>query len=298
MPQHVAAEAVEAESIEWILLDSDWVFTGKVTDVQIALGRDGRKYQAVTVAVDKTLKGKHWEHARFVLRPWQGTVGESWKSEAKPMLFCLMQAQRQKDKAKLPETAWVVREDGNSGSVILLDRAKAAAAARTIPVLTRDFQVLNDPDAILKHIASALADSAENGAPRSRRITVPANTPVFDKLWAEGAVWLTVPVDRRLEEYGRRLCRMPPSLTRAEGASILSHFKNDENIELLKSLLKDESHSIEVTMRSAPGKKLETISRKKVYEVRRSAYDVLREFGVQVERPVLEVPLDSEPSKR
>ena len=291
------AEAVDADSIDRIVLDSAWVFKGKVVGADTVLGKDGRKYQIASVAVEKTLRGKHLDQAKFLLRPWLSMAAEAWRAEGKPMIFCVSQTARQKDKANLPDCDWIVNESGNSAWVVLLDGV-TDGRLRTHRVFTRDFKVLSEPDAIVKYVAGALSEDPNETSPRFHRTTVPPNTPVFEKLWAEGRVTLAVPVDKRLEEYGRRLCQLPPGLERAEGAEILRHFKNDENIKILKSLLADDSTSVRIVARGGTDKKVAS-TRTKVYEVRRAAYDALRELGVDVKRPILEVPLeDDKPAKR
>jgi sugar phosphate isomerase/epimerase len=99
-----------------------------------------------------------------------------------------------------------------------------------------------------------------------------------------------VPVDKKLEGLGPALCASAGYFDRIEGAKILRYFKNDRNADILKRLLKDPGFSIAESGRFTKDR-FEFSSRKKVYEVRRIAYEALREFGANVDVPVIEVPL-------
>jgi hypothetical protein len=292
-PSKAAAEIAIGESIEWVVLDSDWVFTGKVIGVEKATGEDGKTYDLATVAVAKTLKGKHADRATFVLRSWIGAIAKDWKREGNLMLFCLVRRDRQKDKDELPAMMdWVIRDNHNDPSAVMLGKT-TLEWPRTVPVLTQDFQVLTDPDAIVKRVEKALSAASKDGSVKPHTVDVPADTAAFKKLWSGSAVWLVVPVDEQLEAMGRKFCASPGYYERKEGAKILRLFKNAKNIEILKSMLDDPSFSTQERSRSVPGKKeFELVYRKKVFEVRRLAYEALRDFDVRVVRPVTEVLLE------
>jgi hypothetical protein len=162
-----------------------------------------------------------------------------------------------------------------------------------IPVLTRTFEVLTEPDAIVKYAEETVKAAPKDGTPRAHTLEVPANTAVFKKLWARSAVFLIVPVDGKLEVLGQKWCQSRSPRQRAEGAKILQNFKSAKNIGFLKALLNDP-HTAEATLhRTVPGKaELEQVYRKKVYYVRQAAYDALRELGAEVQRPMLEELLE------
>ncbi len=125
---------------------------------------------------------------------------------------------------------------------------------------------------------------------------------------------VTVPVDDRLEKSGRRWITAPDevlrqlnfnqvrdekqregwraferSLLRREGVKALKYFQSDENIVLLRGLLNDPAWS-NYEFERADGTEIE----KKRYFVRKAAYDVLKNWGVAVERPVIDEPTDDE----
>ena len=83
-----------------------------------------------------------------------------------------------------------------------------------------------------------------------------------------------------------------------DGAEILRHFKNETNVQLLKSLLNDPCEGEERSYGPVAGKtEWQQLYRKKIYPVRQAAYDALQEFGVSVDKPVLEVLLEGTDGK-
>jgi hypothetical protein len=185
-----------------------------------------------------------------------------------------------------------LREDGNHPDAVLLGKSKHFWTG-CIPVLTRDFEVLTDTNAILQFVERTAKAAVKDCPPLSHTVDVPSGTAVYKKLWSRSSVRLVVPVDEKLEALGRSWCKSPSFWERREGAQILRHFKNETNTDILKALLADPS-TLESTMhRTVPGKiELELVYRKKLYAVRQAAFDALREFGVKVDRPVLEELLE------
>jgi hypothetical protein len=124
-------------------------------------------------------------------------------------------------------------------------------------------------------------------------LAVPGDTAVYKKLWSGSAVYLTVPVDEKLELLGQKWCKSNSICERAEGAKILRYFKNEKNIGILKSLLNDPNSAESTLHRTVPGRsELELVHRKKVYYVRQAAFDALRKLGSEVAKPVLEELLE------
>ena len=292
LPAGGAAEIAVGESIEWVAADSDRVLSGTVVRVDRVPGQDGKAYEVATVRVSRTLKGQPVAEVKFLLRDYNGPVAKQWRAMKLPLLFFLVARERANEPGFPPGVEWVLRDDHNNHRAVLLGK-RDERWTFTIPVLTRDFDVLTEPDAILKRVETAVR--AQPGGPKRRPHTlgVPPDTAVFKKLWARSAVFLTVPVDRELEALGRRWCRSPSYIERIDGAKILGHFKNEGNIKLLKALLADPDYSTAEAARTVPGQaELVLLYRKRVYEVRRIAYETLRWFGVEVRRPVLEELLE------
>jgi hypothetical protein len=293
LPGRARGQIVIAESIEWVLATSDRVIVGQVVKVGQVTGPDKKDYQAVTVAISRTLKGAHADRETFLLHPYiYRGYARQWLDEGLPILLCLVK----NDGKRLPlppeKFAWVLREDGNGPNAVLLGKSKHYWTGSS-PVLTRDFEVLTEPEAILKFVERTVKAAAKGPARRSHTLDVPGGTAVYKKLWSRSAVRLIVPVDATLEALGRRWCKGEGAWERYEGARILRHFRNETNVGLLKSLLGDPSTSEATLHRTVPGKvELELVYRKKLYYVRQAAFDALREFGVNVDRPVLEELLE------
>jgi hypothetical protein len=292
LPTSTRAEIVVAESIEWVLANSDHVIVGKVVKVDKVVGQDNKPYEAATVEVARTLKGAPADRVTFLLHNYNGPYAKQWMDEGIPILFCLVK----NDGVRLPfprgRFAWILREDGNHHDAILLGKSKHHWTG-CIPVLTRDFKVLTEKDAILKHVQQAVKAAKQDRRLRSHTVDVPARTAVYKKLWSLSAVELLLPVDEELEALGRSWCKSESPYERNEGARILRHFKNAENIAILKSLLNDPNTSEATLHQTVPGKvELELVYRKKLYYVRQAAFAALQEFGVKVGRPVLEELLE------
>jgi hypothetical protein len=298
LPAVAGAEIAIAESIDWVVADSDRVFAGKVVQVETVAGKDGKKYEVATVAVATTFKGEHSARAAFLLRYYNGPIARDWLADGIPMVFCLVKKARVARERGLPAGfAWVLRDDGNNHCAVLLGKSKRRWTF-TVPVLTREFAVLTDPDAIRQRVAQAARAVKKGQVPRRHTLMVPADTEVYRKLWSRSAVMLTVPVDDHLEALGRHWCASRSYGERIEGARILGYFKNEKNIRLLKALLRDPDSSIETQHRTVAGRReMVLVYRKRVYRVRQLAYEALRAFGVEVERPVLEQVLERGPAR-
>ena len=213
-----------------------------------------------------------------------------WKDEGVPIVFFLVRNDGRRVAVPADKCAWVLRDDGTGVGAVLLGKSKNDWTG-CIPALTCNFEVLTDQDDIVRLVERSVKAAGTGSVVRSHTVDVPDNTAVYQKLWSGSAVWLVVPIDAQLEELGRRGCKAESPLERSDGAKILRHFRNEKNIGLLKSLLQDPSTSEETAHRIVNGTS-EVIYRKKRYYVRQAAYDALCEFGVKVDKPVLEELLE------
>ena len=153
-----------------------------------------------------------------------------------------------------------------------------------LEVLTADFTLLRDPEAVVQ----AARDTVRRMPSNVKRIhtfgmEVPREAVAGSK-WNKyyetgGYLVLSVPVDERLEKRARAAIRSGSFRKRAEAARILRYFRSDENLERLRTLLDDpgwdyvrhaeENQGIEV----------------RIYGVRQEAYRTLESWGVDVEKP-------------
>lgn len=294
VPVPARAEVVVAESIEWVLASSDRVLIGKVVKIDKVTDRDNQQCQALTVAVTRTLKGAHSHHVTFLLRPYISEYGyaKQWQEEGIPLVFFLSKNDGKRISIPANKFAWILRDDENGPNAILLGKSKHHWTG-SLRVCTRTFDILKVPNTILKYLEDVQKASGKEKNPKGHALGVPGGTAVYKELWSLSAVFLIVPVDRKLEELGQKWCGSRSPHTRTEGARILRHFKSEKNIAILKLLLADPATAEETRHETVPGRnELEQVYRKKVYYVRQAAFAALQDFGAKVEKPVLEVMLE------
>ena len=214
-PQSARADPHVARASSGILADSDWAFSGKVVGVETVSGPDKGRYEAATVEIARTLKGKAADRATFLLRNYNGPAAKGWMDDGVPLVFFLVKRTRAKETKDLPEGyQWLLRDDGNNHSAVLLGKT-----SRTFPLtvlaLTRDFNVLKDPDAILERLSKATRSVRRwSKEVRGHTLLVPGRTPVYKALGSlDGGVVLTVPVDEELERLGSAGVWRPPPLS-------------------------------------------------------------------------------------
>jgi hypothetical protein len=262
------AEEAEVDSFELEVADADSVVVGKVVKVETAIA-DGHEYDVLTVAVSEIFKGPSDTKVTFVQHALVGAVARDWMVDGVPLLFCLVKREHlPRDHRPPGQFPWVLH-----AGPLLMGQAKRAEPHTAI-ACTRDFKVLKDPAEIVRRVERTLC-RLPRGKPVERHgIDVPDGTAVWDAVNDDSAVTLFVPVDEQLEELGRSWAASPDFIRRIEAARMLRHFKNERNIRILKSLLKDPGYSVENESW-------------RCYDVRREAYEALQEFGVPVAQPVL-----------
>ena len=291
LPASAQAEIAIAESMEWVLANSDRVIVGQVVKVDKVTGPDIKEYEAATVAISKTLKGAQADRETFLIQYYNGKYAQEWMDEKTPILFCLVKNDGKRTPFPVAKFQWVLRDDGHYNDAVLLGKSKQTWTGST-PVLASHCEVLTEKKAILKFVEQTLKAAVQGRAPRSHTLDVPSETAVFKELWSGSVVELIVPIDENLEELGRYWCKSASYNKRTEGAKVLRYFKNEKNIEILKSLLGDPITVI--VSQEEPGKdgRMELVYRKNLYFVRQAAFDALHELGVNVPRPVLEELLE------
>ena len=213
-------ESVVAESIETVLGSSDQVVIGKVTKIDKLAGLDTKDYQVVTVAVSKTLKGKHSDQVTFVI--YKGHAPQ-WQEEGIPIIFCLMKNTGKQVSFPADKFEWLIRSDGYGPSTILLGKSKHYWT-HCRPVFTRDFAVLTDREDIVKFVEATLKAAPKDRVPPNHSLAVPGKSAAYKKLWSGSSVFLIVPIDEKLEVLGRRWCKSTSSSEREQGARILGFF--------------------------------------------------------------------------
>jgi len=294
-PARAKAEIAFGESVEWIAADSDRIVIGKVVNAERATGQDMIVYDIATISITQTLKGEKAASATFLVRSFLSGVAKHWMKDDVELLFFLVKRERSTETEKLPKNCdWIVRDDHNHACAIYLAKIDRPSAY-SFPTYTREFEILTEPRDIVKQVENFIASLPKDWSAKSHKVETPWNSTVQKKLYSGSTSFLTVPVDEQLEKIGRTWSKSDSSKQRLEGAKILRYFKNDINIEILKSLLDDPNFSDATMHKSVPGQAaMALVWHKKLYHVRQAAYDALREFHIEVTAPILEEPLEGE----
>ena len=164
----------------------------------------------------------------------------------------------------------------------MYDTRVIALTDEPLEILTADFQLLRDPEAVIR-IAKETVSRFPAGVRRVHTfpVSVPREVVIGTKWESSGGLELAVPVDERLEKRAQDGILSANFLTREESARALRYFKSDENVARVKTLLNDpgwgyfkhpsQNNGIEV----------------RHYGVREAAFGTLKSWGVNVEKPVI-----------
>jgi hypothetical protein len=171
-----------------------------------------------------------------------------------------------KDYAKAP---FALRP--HDGAALALDGAAPDRA------YSSSFAVLDTRAAIL----AATRAGATSTATTSHRLDVPYDAPAFNALYSGSAVWMTVPVDARLEQLALGWTAAKDLATREEGVAALAHFRTPANIAVVERLLSDPDFAIVQESGKKPVKR---------FLVRARAHQVLDAWGVQHAAPTIDAP--------
>ena len=277
VPATAVAEINVADSVEWMVADSDLVVRARVVAVTSRRGPGQVRYERATLQVSETFKGPASTGFEIVTRDLGAAERPSrWRAtNADLILFLVDSKRRAADDPELAKAAFALRRGSHDGAFIRLDSPGRVAFPMNQKALTARADI----------VSAVRAAGRFRGASKASpfRFDLPGNSPAFRRLWAGSAVWLMLPIDSRLEAMGRSLIRSKQLGDRAEGARALAHFKKPSNAVLLERLLAD------------PGSHIETRAggqRTRVFPVREIALDALRRWGRARNRaPTVRVPL-------
>jgi hypothetical protein len=308
-------------SLDLLVAQADVIVRGTIVDVGRGPAINNMVTCVVTLDVRETLKGKESKRLTLVAHQHeQGRTLEQWRDAKSDLLLFLNRraAEKPKNEPALPTAAEQIAAHGTDLFLGALGSQKIALGPRVPddwapppPIFTTEMRLLKTPDDILKTTRALVAEDRGQNPVRVHSMDMPRS--VADRLGTSGdANRFYVAVDRHLETLARRLIATPmefvPSAEeirwkpktdedrkrleadrqfsagrlRAEGAKALAYFKSAENIAALKPLLKDDASLIEHPPAGDNAKPV------RVYYVRAAAYEVLRQWGVDVEpKPVL-----------
>jgi tryptophan-rich sensory protein len=278
VPPLAQAELMVGESLEWIVADSDLIVTGSITKVEVFEDERKVSLEEATVQVNETIKGRTTEPLLFLVR----CVGinekpSKWQEEGVELLLFLVKSSRYE--ALDPEyrkSDFALRLWGAELSFVRLNNRPQTG------LFTMDFDVLEKRNDILKAVRSA-ANCRPTSLPPEHRVEVPFDSEVFRTLYSGSSVRLIVPADERLETRARHWLKSEDPETRQQGASAIRYFESPANTELLRPLLSDNAFM--TTTRNEVSTQ--------VYYVRAAAFETLSEWDVDVQKPVIEVPVNA-----
>jgi tryptophan-rich sensory protein len=277
-PQLAHAELMVGESLAWIVADSDLIVRGTIAKVEAFKDEQETAWEQATVQVNETIKGKTAGPPTFLVR-CVGTKEKpsKWQQEGVELLLFLVKSRRYESldpdyrKIDLALRLW--------GSQLSFIRSNNKPQTG---LFTMDFNALKRRNDILKAVRSAAAYRPDNRPPE-HRVEVPFESEVYRTLYSGSSVRLVVPADERLALRARQWLKSEDREARQQGALALSFFKSPEHIDLLRPLLSDPAYL--TTTRG------EVSTR--VYYVREAAFKTLSDWNVDVETPVIEVPVDA-----
>ena len=251
-----------AVSIECTIANADLVFVAKLVDFGFEQQVEDLKFYEGTIEIEETLKAgifqdEPYRKLQVRLPHYSRTVLTHWQEHSIRLLV-------------------TVNEDDLDATRVI------ALTDEPLEILTADFQLLRDPEAVIR-IAKETVSRLPAPVRRIHtfRVSVPREVFVETQWKARHGMELVVPVDERLEKRALDGILSVSVMTREESARALRYFKSDENVARLKTLLNDpgwgyfkhpaENNGIEV----------------RDYVVRAAAFGTLKSWGVKVEQPVI-----------
>jgi hypothetical protein len=260
-----------ARTVEYVANNSFLVMLARVVEVE-AVEADGRKGDTspcvAVFAIDEVLKGMH-ETRRKLTVPAPVRIVQQWKDESRQVL--------------------VAMQDGDAAF------AAIDLGSDSLAEMTSDLTLLTKPDEVIRCYREAIRRSPGVIRTLSAGLRVPPEIAKRVEKWKEyHGVQATVPVDETLERMARKYLLSEDYLQRCEGARALQHFRSDENIARMKELLRVPGTSIVWHAEQNEGVEV------RVYGVRTAAYETLKYWGIEFEKPVLreEIRRETEKKKR
>lgn len=266
--------SIVVESLEAAIADSDLVVVGKLADIKRVRDKNKVIWSTVTVEVADVIKGEKPEKLTFIAahdnEPASNKLGDLVDMHI-DAIICLVKSDRYKSKGEDYGTVpWALRIPQFEIDQTVIDLTGKTGGL----VVTMDARLLTARDDILKAAKAAVAMVPAGKPVTLARFRAPASTELVSKLAGGDAVWIFAPIVPKLEEQAKEWLKSKDITYRVEGTRILNFFKSDANTAILKSLLEDKQSTSD--------------GKTKQYPVRGAAYDVLKQWRVEVMRPLLE----------
>jgi hypothetical protein len=258
---HAQPIGTSTASIECTIANADLVFVAKLVDYGSKKQFNGIAYHEGTIDIEETLKDDIFHDEPYrklsVRLPYYSESDlANWKDHSLRLLV-------------------TVNEDDMYGTRVI------ALTNETLEVLTADFKLLRDPEAVIR-IAKETVRRFPVPVKRIQTFRLSVPREVFAGTHWESFHYLnlTVPVDERLEKWAQDGIRSERYTTREESARALRYFKSDDNIARVKSLLNDTKWAYFKVASENNGVEV------RHYGVRQAAFGTLKFWGVNVDQPV------------
>ena len=247
------------ESIDLTALKYKTIVVGRVTKLEDAGDRTGYQNSA-TIEVEKTLKGTATSPFQVPL-DWPPSMYKRQMTNSSRLLVAIPLSRKSRT------------------AIFELDQ-KPFLASRS------DFSLIPDTDTFIQVLSDLIA--THHGEVDERMETIRAARDV-----AKEAAWtsaygreefyvLCVPIDQALEKIAWDKLKSDEYSREAEGARYLKYFKSPENIERVKGLLNSPNSIIMHGSEESFG------ADDRLYYTRRIAFDLLKEWKVEVQTPILQ----------
>lgn len=262
------------ESIEWMVADSQLVVTGRITNIEPIESDDWHTLYHATISVDSTIKGPRRKQVQIVVdsRKDPGHTAQ-WKKEGARLLIFLQESKYLAGGgvSYYAREGYAPRGGYDEDAICeLRDGAKVQA-------FTSGLRPLSKPEDLIDTARQAAKEEPKGVCPAATIVDVPEEAYRNQELVTRpfnGGLSLKVPIDDRLEDLAHQWVRSTDKDVRVTGAKSLCWFRTDDNVEVLRSLLKDEAYSdIHYVTEDVV---------KRVYVVRVAAASVLNAWGYEI----------------
>lgn len=308
-------------SLELLVGESDVVARGVVTGITRHRIDEHWEWSIVTLDVGGILKGHDLKRLTFGMKTSPSNkMLEEWMESQRDAVWMLRRTPADDDPdgegdreslriLRRYQTDFYARGDG--WGAMLID-GRTTEGPPPPPILTMDLRLLGTPEEILAAIEEAVhADESVPRPVRQHDMSLPRM--IVQQTGRSGdANRFSAPVDKRLEQFARRLIESPHDVTselqqreaneesrrsnvtylggiesqlRVEGVKALEYFKSDENTAILKGSLDDPTLWFRTTLGEG-----ETSTKERVYVVREAAYQILQSWDIAVDEPLLKEP--------
>jgi hypothetical protein len=249
-------------AIETTVINSDHVFIAKILKIPSKNDEDKRIGNDAIISIVETLKAELFREEPYdklnVYLPYRETEILGWLERSHRVLVALNS------------------DNPNLNLVIELD-------PQTLEVMTADVKLLREPDAVIEAARAAVHRLPSNVNRVNTFDWIVPLEVVAETRWilsyrTGGYLLVCLPVDSHLEKRAQANVRAGDPIKRHEGIRALAYFQSDENLALVKPLLNDPHFSFFSRNNDSTGERY--------YPARHAAYQTLKAWGLEVERPV------------